>query len=196
MRHLRSALKVWCLLGSSLVFPGCFAGGLAALYPGEIWAVNTAADAIRRASTESSPGSPDAGFVTSSLSDPPSRATAGSSFSIRDAVLPVIVIAGHNEPLGITHYHLSFVTTLPLRADKRLLGSRNTESESTVILTIPDDTVPGLYRLVACPRELLPEDGPVAAGCLVSPGIVIVEAVGSAEPVAAGAMHPSAPVEK
>ena len=193
MHHLRSAFKVLCLLGNSLVCQGCFAGGLAALYLGEIWAVNTTADAIRNASKESSPRSPGAGFVIYSLSDPPSRATAGASFAVRDAVFQSVTARA--APPAI-RYYLSLATNFPLRADKLLLGSRLAVSEGTATVTIPDDTLPGTYRLAACPRELRPADDPHdAVGCAVSSGTLIVEPIGSA-PAAAGAVQRPAPVHE
>jgi len=146
---LRPAVPTIRTFMVSLALSGC--GYLPTLVLGNI-ASRTISDAIEdRRNTAPSP-SIGAGFVISHLSDPPARATAGASFAIREAILPVIV--GGAEPVGITHYHLSLTTTLPLRADKRLIESRKPVSEGTVVLTVPDDTVPGLYRLVACPREL------------------------------------------
>lgn len=170
----RSAVQVTAILLVALCLSGCYGGYLVTLVVGST--IEKSIVARVNAPTSYPPTGSTGTTVIWSVTDPPSRAMPGSSFEIRDAVLPLV--AGLAEP-SVTRYYLSLETNLPLRADKLLNGARAAFPEGKVTLTIPEDTPPGPYRLVACPRELGATDDPVAAlGCFVSSGTMVVERSG------------------
>jgi hypothetical protein len=189
MASTRAAVLAVAILASSCLSSGC--GYVPILVVG-LAATRAIENATRK---PPEPVPTGAGLAIASVSDPPSRAAAGSTFTVRD----VTENRGALQPApSAIRYYLSLASSVPPRADKWLTGvwmvdHRWVTSEGTATVTIPEDTVAGTYRLVACPRQLQPEDNPLAvAGCSMSAGTLSVEAVTTERTPAEAAQQPTA----
>ena len=98
-----------------------------------------------------------ADLVETAVGNPPANATIGSSFAVTDTVRNQ-----GNGPAGgsTTRYYLS-LDVIHNAADKRLTGNRpvlalapGAQSAGNATLTIPANTVLGLYFLLACADDL------------------------------------------
>jgi sugar lactone lactonase YvrE len=122
-------------------------------------------------------GRPD--LVEVAVTNPPANATPGTTFDVTDRVRN----RGAEPALETTtRYYLS-VDAIRDSGDKRLAGSRavpaldpGETSRGTVAVTIPTNTAPGTYFLIACADNVAPvvAESNERNNCRASAGTVIV----------------------
>ncbi len=121
-------------------------------------------------------GMPD--LVTSSVSNPPAAAAAGSTFTVTESVINSSAIA---VGTSTNRYYLSTDAVLDA-ADILMTGTRlilslgaNETSAGSRIVTIPSSTPEGTYRLLACADDTHAiEESSETNNCLASAGTMTI----------------------